>query len=118
MGGVQMGYTQEPLGYLLDCSKGSLESFELSRLNQASNLRKEFYKLLDDWVNAEVSSRVAHWIAERSGANAKFHVAVRPRKTNLACAVQLDLGFLPDQNRVVWESRRPPNSTPAPVMTL
>jgi hypothetical protein len=113
-----MSDTQEPLAYLLDCSKGSLESFELSKLNQAANLRKEFHELLDDWVKAEVSSRLAHWIAESDDGSLKIHVGCPHQDTNLACAVQMDLVFLPQHNLQVWETSHAANAPPCGVTTV
>lgn len=51
--------------YLLRCSKPSLESFELSRLNQIANLRKQLRELVEAWIDAEVEARLARWILER-----------------------------------------------------
>lgn len=62
-GGQAMGHI-EPLGYLLSSSYISLESFELLRLNRASNLRKIVLQLLDDWVDAETDARLAREIRE------------------------------------------------------
>ena len=44
-----------PWHYLHEASDTSLESFELSRLNHAANLRKEIAALLEQWI--EVSCR-------------------------------------------------------------
>jgi hypothetical protein len=54
----------QPLAYLLSSSKISLESYELLRLNRASNLRKEMLQLLDRWVDAETEARLAREILE------------------------------------------------------
>ncbi len=59
-----MGQKRPPLEYLITSSKKSLEAFELSRLNQSSNLRKELRQILDEWVDAEVDGRIARWILE------------------------------------------------------
>ena len=53
------------LQYLSDCSEESLESFELSRLNRASNLRKELSQVAEEWVDAEVSFRLARLLVDR-----------------------------------------------------
>ena len=63
-----MSDTQPPLEYLVDCSQASLESFELSRSDRASNLRKELCQVADEWVQAEVSFRLARWILDRKRA--------------------------------------------------
>jgi hypothetical protein len=52
------------LAYLLSSSRISLESYELLRLNRASNLRKEMLQLLDKWVDAETEARLAQEILE------------------------------------------------------
>ena len=64
-----MSDTESSFQYLLACSEASLESFELSRLNRASNLRKELSQVAEEWVDAEVSSRLARLIVERRRAD-------------------------------------------------
>jgi hypothetical protein len=48
-------------------SEASLESFELSRMNLVANLRKELHQLVDEWIEAEIESRIARWILEGRG---------------------------------------------------
>jgi hypothetical protein len=93
-GGFSMGVTRPPLEYLATCSKVALESFELARLNEASNLRKEVQQILQGWIDTEVDARLARWILDskqseadhRDGPRAAIAQLVRP---------QLDLSFLP-----------------------
>ncbi len=59
-----MEHTGPPLDYLLTCSEAGLESFEVSRLNRIANLRRELRDVLDEWMDAEVSARVARWLLE------------------------------------------------------
>ena len=59
---------QLPLEYLARASKETLESFELTRLNRAANFRKEARDVLNDWVQAEVESRLARFVLERRRA--------------------------------------------------
>ena len=54
----------QPLAYLITSSRISLESYELLRLNRASNLRKEMLQLLDKWVDAETEARMARAILD------------------------------------------------------
>ncbi len=54
--------------YLKSCSQPSLESFELSRLNRARNLRREMRELVEEWIEAEVQARLARWVLEHRRA--------------------------------------------------
>jgi hypothetical protein len=59
-----MSATRLPLPYLVTCSEMSLESVELSRLNRAANLRKEFHQILEEWIDSEVDARLARSLLE------------------------------------------------------
>jgi hypothetical protein len=50
--------------YLHEASDPSLESFELSRLNHAANLRKEIAALLDQWIEETAEAILARWVRE------------------------------------------------------
>lgn len=54
----------QPIAYLITNSKASLESYELSRLNRASNLRKEMLQILERWIDAEAQARMARSILD------------------------------------------------------
>ena len=43
--------TQPPWTFLLSASRTSLQSYELTRLSHAANLRKEIATLLDQWLD-------------------------------------------------------------------
>lgn len=66
-----MEHTRPPLDYLLTCSEAGLESFEMSRLNRIANLRRELRDVLDEWMEAEVSARVARWLLECKRAESR-----------------------------------------------
>lgn len=51
-----------PWDYLHEASKSSLESFELSRLNHAANLRKEIAALLEQWIAETAEAFLARWL--------------------------------------------------------
>ena len=53
-----------PLDYLHSASVSSLESYELSRLNHAANLRREIAALLDQWIEETVHAQMARWVLE------------------------------------------------------
>ena len=53
-----------PWDYLREASSASLESFELSRLNHAANLRKEIAALLEQWIEETSQALLARWVRE------------------------------------------------------
>ena len=53
-----------PWNYLHEASDTSLESFELSRLNHAANLRKEIAALLEQWIEVTAEAFLARWVRE------------------------------------------------------
>jgi|SRR5437870_8241159 len=53
-----------PWDFLHEASNPSLESFELSRLNHAANLRKEIVALLEQWIEESAEALVASWVRE------------------------------------------------------
>lgn len=59
-----MSSDQLPLEYLVTSSQTALEGFELSRLNQCANLRKELRQITDQWIEVEIEARMARWILE------------------------------------------------------
>jgi hypothetical protein len=56
--------SQPPWEFLLSASKNSLQSFELSRLSNAANLRKEIGALLDQWMADQASATVARLLLQ------------------------------------------------------
>ena len=57
--------TQPPWEFLLSASRNSLQSYELSRLNHAANLRKEIAALLDLWIEENSAAMLARWLMEQ-----------------------------------------------------
>ena len=57
--------TQPPWEFLLSASRNSLQSYELTRLSHAANLRKEIGALLDQWLEENASAMVARWLMEQ-----------------------------------------------------
>ena len=53
-----------PLEYLVTSSEAALETFELARLNKSANLRKELRDVVEEWIEAEIQSRLARWILD------------------------------------------------------
>lgn len=54
-----------PWDFFHDASIASLESFELSRLNSAANLRRQVTALLDQWVDDNSQALLARWVRDR-----------------------------------------------------
>jgi len=57
--------TQPPWEFLLSASRNSLQSYELSRLAHAANLRKEIGALLDQWMEENACAMLARWLIEQ-----------------------------------------------------
>jgi hypothetical protein len=53
-----------PWDYLREASPTSLQSFELSRLNHAANLRREITALMDQWLEETAQALLARWLLE------------------------------------------------------
>jgi hypothetical protein len=56
--------TQAPWEFLFSASHTTLQSYELSRLAHAANLRKEIGELLDQWVDESTYAMLARWVLE------------------------------------------------------
>lgn len=63
--------SQPPWEFLLSASRNSLQSFELSRLDHAANLRKEIAALLDQWLEENAAAMLARWLMEQRERSAK-----------------------------------------------
>jgi hypothetical protein len=53
-----------PWDYLHQASTTSLESYELSRLNHAANMRGEIGALIEQWVEDMAHALLAQWVRE------------------------------------------------------
>ena len=56
---------QPPWEFLLTASRNSLQSYELTRLSHAANLRKEIGTLMDQWLEENSSAAVARWLIDQ-----------------------------------------------------
>lgn len=83
-----MGPTRAPLEYLLTASGAALESFELSRLNRASNLRGELRDVVENWIETEVDARLARCILEVKRRQASRTSASAPELEGLALSLE------------------------------
>jgi hypothetical protein len=57
-----------PIDYLHTASRSSLQSFELTRLNHAANLRREIAALIDQWLQETAEAMLARWMLEHHGS--------------------------------------------------
>jgi len=57
--------SQPPWEFLLSASRNSLQSFELSRLAHAANLRKEITALLDQWMEENAAAMLARLLLQQ-----------------------------------------------------
>ena len=63
--------SQPPWEFLLSASRNSLQSFELSRLAHAANLRKEIVAMLDQWLEENAAAMLARWLMEQRERSAR-----------------------------------------------
>jgi hypothetical protein len=56
---------QPPWEFLLSASKNSLQSFELSRLAYAANLRKQITVMIDQWIDENTAAMLARWLLDQ-----------------------------------------------------
>jgi hypothetical protein len=56
--------SEPPWDFFHDASIASLQSFELSRLNNAANIRRQVAALLDQWVSDNSQALLARWVRE------------------------------------------------------
>ena len=73
--------TQPPWEFLLSASRNSLQSYELSRLSHAANLRKEIGALLDLWMEENSAAMLARWLMEQRESPPQAHEATPPVET-------------------------------------
>jgi hypothetical protein len=57
--------TQPPWDFLLSASRTTLQSYELSRLSHAANLRKEIVHLVNNWVEENSNAMLARLLMDR-----------------------------------------------------
>src|SRR5579864_5568158 len=87
------GAIDRALEYLFMSSAASIESFQLSRLNAAANLRKELHEVFDELVEAEVQARLAQCVLARKGSE------------NLAAAGSIAIGSGANHNAQIAAAR-------------
>jgi hypothetical protein len=76
--------TPPPWEFLLTASRNTLQSYELSRLGHAANLRKEISSLLDQWLDENANAMVARWLIEQRERTVRA-AEVQPATDQAAC---------------------------------
>jgi len=101
---LSLNPTQPPWEFLLSASKNSLQSYELTRLSHAANLRKEIGTLLNQYLEENASAMLARWLMEQRDKSVRssdaLHAAAEPRSN---CRLSASDNFLAE----------PPPSPPA-----
>ena len=82
-----------PLDYLRAASTTSLQSFELSRLNHAANLRREIAALIDQWVQETSEATLARYLLDH---HASLHDLPNPPAEPISTFLEPAINPLPD----------------------
>lgn len=56
--------TKIPVSFLVDCSHQSLIEYELNRLHEVANLRKQIRVMTEQMVNSLAAANAARWLIE------------------------------------------------------
>src|SRR5215467_9937907 len=59
------------LNFWLGCSQGSLEEFELARLSEVADLRKEMQAIIDRMIDAMSQAALASWFRSQDRESLK-----------------------------------------------
>lgn len=86
---------QPPWDFLLTASRISLQSYELSRLSHAANLRKEIGNLLDQWLDENACAMLARWLLEQRERSSTCAATAEPGSQ--ASAHSVSDNFFADQ---------------------
>jgi hypothetical protein len=89
--------TQPPWEFLLSASRTSLQSYELTRLSHAANLRKEIGTLLDQWLEENACAMLARWLMEQRERPATHALSELSTASSPAGAHSVSDNFLKDQ---------------------
>jgi hypothetical protein len=100
---MSLKHSDPPWNYLSQASATSLQSFELSRLNHAANLRREIGALLDQWLEETSQALLARWLLENP-------VVLRDMQSQVAGAIES--AALPGDDANPHAEFRPPEIRP------
>jgi hypothetical protein len=97
--------TQPPWEFLLSASRNSLQSYELSRLSHASNLRKEIGALLDQWMEENSAAMLARWLMEQRERPSPAQEVATPGEPSTRSAHTASDNVFPDRSIPPPENR-------------
>jgi len=106
---------EPPLDYLRTASRSLLQSFELSRLNNAANIRREIAALVDQWIEEAAQAMMARWMMEHYSS---LHVPLRSVAEGSPTAQHMDAFPLPDIGPVPTEAGPAPPRYAEPRKSL
>lgn len=89
--------TQPPWEFLLSASRNSLQSFELSRLAHAANLRKEISALLDQWLEENAAAMLARLLLQQRERSARASELFSDGESSTNGAHSVSDNFLSDR---------------------
>ncbi|MGB7282963.1 MAG: hypothetical protein WBE13_11935 [Candidatus Acidiferrum sp.] len=89
--------SQPPWEFLLSASRNSLQSFELSRLAHASDLRKEIVALVDQWMEENAAALLARWLLEERERSARVPGVLSSAESGKNGAHPVSDNFLADR---------------------
>ncbi len=99
--------SQPPWEFLLSASRNSLQSFELSRLAHAANLRKEIGALLDQWMEENAAAMLARWLMEQRDRSARVPDALAAAESGRNGTHSVSDNFLADRGDSQQVNRGP-----------
>lgn len=89
-------HPQPPWEFLLTASRNSLQSYELTRLSHAANLRKEIGTLLDQWLAENSAASVARWLIDQRERPATHGEAPSGAEVRTTSSGSASDNFFPD----------------------
>ncbi len=98
--------TQPPWEFLLTASRNTLQSYELSRLSHAANLRKEISSLLDQWLDENTAANLARWLIRQREVSVLGPEQPPAAETTAASVESVSDNLLPDPAAAHNGSRR------------
>ena len=97
--------SQPPWEFLLTASRNSLQSYELSRLAHASDLRKELAALLDQWIEESSAAMLARLLLEQGDRAARVPEALSAENSHASRTHSVSDNFFADRG-----APQPPNA--------